>query len=173
MNHAALQLTKPLGDSISADWDLLLATNVRGPFLATQVASEMLKAAGDAIVNVGSVRAPPTSAGLAAYAASKGALLALTRAAALELAPDVRVNAVLPGAVATPMLRAGLSRWPERDGEQAAANFLAARTPLRRIGRPDEVAEAILFLADRGRSSFITGQVIVADGGAMAHLSTE
>jgi NAD(P)-dependent dehydrogenase (short-subunit alcohol dehydrogenase family) len=173
VNNAALQLAKPLRATTIQDWDLVLATNVRAPFVATQVASEMLRAVGGAIVNVGSVHALATSAGLAAYAASKGALLALTRAAALELAPEVRVNAVLPGAIDTAMLRAGLGRRTGRNPEQAAADGLAARTPLRRFGRPNEIAETILFLADRQRSSFITGQMIVADGGAMAHLSTE
>ena len=95
-------------------------------------------------------------------------LVALTRAAALELAADgVRVNAVLPGAVDTEALREGLSR--RRDAEA----ILISRTPLGRIGRPEEVAEAILFLADADRSSFITGQSLVVDGGALAQLSTE
>jgi NAD(P)-dependent dehydrogenase (short-subunit alcohol dehydrogenase family) len=94
--------------------------------------------------------------------------MAFTRSAAVELAESsIRVNAVLPGAVESPALRAGLSRSPE------ARDTLIARTPLKRIGRPDEVAEAILFLADNDRSSFMTGQSLVVDGGALARLSTE
>ena len=132
----------------------------------------LLRERRGAVVNVASVHAIATSAGLAAYAASKGAVVALTRAAALELAPEgIRVNAVLPGAIDTQMLRDGLSRGgPDIDAGMAA---LAERTPLGRIGRPQDVAEAVLFLADASRSSFITGQTLVVDGGATARLSTE
>jgi NAD(P)-dependent dehydrogenase (short-subunit alcohol dehydrogenase family) len=111
---------------------------------------------------------------LAAYASSKGALVAFTRSAALEFASGgVRVNAVAPGAVDTPMLRQGLLRQSTPENLDEAMQELARRTPLRRIGSPDEIAQAILFLADNDRSSFITGQTLVIDGGALAHLSTE
>jgi len=173
VNNAAMQIERPLTETTLADWDLVMATNVRGAFLASQVACASLRASGGAIINISSVHAVTTSAGLAAYAASKGALTAFTRAAALELAPDIRVNAVLPGAIDTPMLQSGLDRWTGPDGLSEATQAIAARTPLRRIGQPEEVAEAILFLADGRRSSFITGQTIVVDGGAIAQLSTE
>ena len=132
-----------------------------------------LRRSRGAVVNVASVHAFATSAGAAPYAASKGAIVALTRAAALEWAPDVRVNAVAPGAVDTGMLRQGVQRWAPPEAVDAELERLAARIPLGRIGRPEEIAEAILFLADGRRSSFITGQVLVADGGALARLSTE
>ncbi len=94
---------------------------------------------------------------------------------ALEFAPDgIRVNAVLPGAVDTEMLRGGLGRGhlgAESADEQLGA--LGARTPLGRVGEPREIAEAILFLADADRSSFMTGQALIVDGGATARLSTE
>ena len=111
-------------------------------------------------------------ANVATYAASKGALMAFTRAAALELGPmGVRVNAVLPGAVDTPMLHAsGKVRIGAVIGE---ADELTVRTPLRRIGRPEEIASVIVFLADGERSSFVTGQGWVVDGGATARLGTE
>ena len=173
VNNAAMQLEKPLTNLHVTEWDEVMATNLRGAFLAVQVAAAPLRRSGGAIVNVSSVHAMATSRGLAAYATSKGALAAFTRAAALELAPEVRVNAVLPGAVDTPMLRAGLSRWATADGLDDAVEALAARTPLRRIGSPEEIAEAILFLSDRNRSSFITGQTLVVDGGATVQLSTE
>jgi NAD(P)-dependent dehydrogenase (short-subunit alcohol dehydrogenase family) len=97
--------------------------------------------------------------------------MAFTRAAALELAPhDVRVNAVLPGAVDTPALRDGLGR---SGAATAAEANLIGRTPLQRIGRPSDIAHAILFLADHQRSSFITGQGLVVDGGALTRLGTE
>jgi glucose 1-dehydrogenase len=115
-----------------------------------------------------------TSANIAAYAASKGAVTALTRALAIELAPDrIRVNSVLPGAVDTHMLRAGLERGHvsgiHPDGCMAG---LAEKTVMGRIGKPEEIAQAILFLADE-RSAFTTGQSLIVDGGATARLSTE
>jgi NAD(P)-dependent dehydrogenase (short-subunit alcohol dehydrogenase family) len=98
-------------------------------------------------------------------------LVALTRASALEFAPaGIRVNAILPGAVDTPMLRAGLARW---ESPQEGLSRLREGTPLGRIADPVEIARAILFLADGDQASFITGQALIADGGALARLSTE
>ena len=116
-----------------------------------------------------------TSANIAAYAASKGGLLALTRAMAIEFAPDnIRVNAVLPGAVDTPMLRAGLGRGHVGQGDlQSRLDNLARKTVNGRVGQPEEIASAIYFLADDTQSSFMTGQALVVDGGATARLSTE
>lgn len=173
VNNAAMQIEKRLVDTDSAAWDDVLMTNVRGPFLATKGAADALRRSHGSVVNVSSVHAVATSPGVAAYATSKGALAAFTRAAALELAPEVRVNAVLPGAVDTPMLRAGIARWVAPNDVDAALQALAARTPLGRIGDPVDIAQTILFLADADRSSFITGQTIVADGGVTARLSSE
>jgi NAD(P)-dependent dehydrogenase (short-subunit alcohol dehydrogenase family) len=167
VNNAAVSQTISLVETTSAEWDELMATNVRGAFLATRYAHALMRNRGSAIVNVSSVHAVATSVGVAAYATSKGALVALTRASALELAADgIRVNAVLPGAVDTSMLR--------RDGEgEERIRSIESRTPLGRVADPREIAEAILFLADGERSSFITGESLVVDGGALAKLSTE
>jgi NAD(P)-dependent dehydrogenase (short-subunit alcohol dehydrogenase family) len=154
-------------------WDQVIAANARGTFLAMQAAYPHLQRSHGAVVNVASVHAFATTAGAAPYAASKSAIVGLTRAAAIEWAPDVRVNAVAPGAVDTNMLRQGVRRWAPPEAVDAELDRLAARIPLGRIGRPEEIAEAILFLADGRRSSFITGQAVVADGGALARLSTE
>lgn len=135
-----------------------------------------LREARGSVVAVSSVHALATSRNVAAYAASKGALTALVRALALEAAPQVRVNAVLPGAVDTDMLRGGLRRSNEALDEAEIASRLAQlaeKTPLERIGRTRDIAQAVLFLADNERSSFITGQSLVVDGGALARLSTE
>jgi NAD(P)-dependent dehydrogenase (short-subunit alcohol dehydrogenase family) len=116
-----------------------------------------------------------TSANIAAYAASKGGLLALTRAIAIEFAPDnIRANAILPGAVDTPMLRAGLGRGHVGGNDiLERLDNLARRTVNGRVGRPEEIAHAIFFLADGEQSSFMTGQALIIDGGATARLSTE
>ena len=102
-------------------------------------------------------------------------MLALTRAMAIEFAPDnIRVNAILPGAVDTPMLHAGLTRDHVQGGDvQTRLENLARRTVNGRIGQPQEIARSIYFLADNRQSSFMTGQALVVDGGATARLSTE
>ena len=102
-------------------------------------------------------------------------LLALTKATALEFAQDnIRVNAVLPGAVDTPMLRSGLARGHLKgQSEDELIAELGKKHPLERIGHPQEIAQAVLFLADSQRSGFMTGQALVVDGGATAKLSTE
>jgi NAD(P)-dependent dehydrogenase (short-subunit alcohol dehydrogenase family) len=175
VNNAAVQLTKRLVDTEPDEWDLLMAVNVRSVYLAIKQAFPLLSRQGGSIVNVSSVHAVATSDKIAAYATSKGALVALTRAAALELARDgIRVNAVLPGAIDTGMLRSGLTREHAGQGtmEQKLA-ALARRHALGRLGLPEEIARMILFLADNQSSAFMTGQSVIVDGGATAQLSTE
>jgi NAD(P)-dependent dehydrogenase (short-subunit alcohol dehydrogenase family) len=171
VNNAAVQIAKPLVETTAEEWDLTIASNLRSAFLGAKLAYPLLKAkGGGAIVNTSSVHAVATSANIAAYAASKGGLLALTRAMAIEFAADnIRVNAILPGAVDTPMLRAGLNRGHV----QERLDNLAAKTVNGRVGEPEEIARTIYFLADNTQSSFITGQALIADGGATARLSTE
>jgi NAD(P)-dependent dehydrogenase (short-subunit alcohol dehydrogenase family) len=176
VNNAAVQVAKPLIDTSVEEWDMVIANNLRPAFLLSKLAHPLLKkAGGGAIVNVSSVHAVQTSANIAAYATSKGGLLALTRAIAIEFAVDnIRVNAILPGAVDTPMLRAGLDRG-HLAGEDVHTRLdnLARKTVNGRVGRPEEIAHAIYFLADDTQSSFMTGQAMIVDGGATARLSTE
>ncbi len=175
VNNAAVQIVKPLISTTVEEWDAVMASNLRSIFLTAREAYPLLRAARGAIVNVSSVHAVATSVEIAAYAASKGGSLALTRAMALEFARDgVRVNAVLPGAVDTPMLHAGLMRGHVAGGtlEERMAD-LAGRTVMGRIGAPEEIARTILFLADSEQSSFMTGQSVIVDGGATCRLSTE
>lgn len=173
VNNAALNLSSRLVDTSLDDWNMLLAVNVTASFLTTKGLLPALAAAQGAVVNVSSVHALATSVDVSAYATTKGALAALTRAAALELASHgVRVNAVLPGAVDTPMLRASIERVSPGDPE-GGLRALAGRTPLGRVGAAVDVAQAIVFLADGARSGFITGQALVVDGGATTRLSTE
>jgi NAD(P)-dependent dehydrogenase (short-subunit alcohol dehydrogenase family) len=176
VNNAAVQVAKPLVETTVEEWDAVMASNLRSVFLFVKLAYPLMKAAGGgAVVNVSSVHAIQTSANIAAYAASKGGLLALTRAMAIEFAPDnIRVNAILPGAVDTPMLRAGLGRGHVGHGDmQDRLDNLARKTVSGKVGRPEEIAHAIYFLADNEQSSFMTGQALVVDGGATARLSTE
>ncbi len=167
INNAALQVVKPLLETTVEEWDAVMASNLRSVFLGAKLAYPLLQnKGGGAIVNVSSVHAIATSSGVGSYAASKGGLLALTRSMAIEFAQDnIRVNAILPGAVKTPMLSAHL--------DQVRLENLAKRTVNGRIGMPFEIAHAIYFLADDEQSSFMTGQSIVVDGGATAKLSTE
>lgn len=176
VNNAAIQVSKPLVETSVEEWDEVIASNLRSAFLGVKLAHPLLKSAGGAaIVNTSSVHAVATSANISAYAASKGGLLALTRAMAIEFARDeIRVNAILPGAVDTPMLRSGLGR-----GHLGGASVderlenLARKTVNGRVGKPEEIASAIYFLADNEQSSFMTGQALVVDGGATCRLSTE
>jgi NAD(P)-dependent dehydrogenase (short-subunit alcohol dehydrogenase family) len=164
VNNAAVMMDKPFAELSVSDWDLTMDTNVRPAFVLTQALLPQLAASTGGVVNVASVHAIATARGVAAYAASKGALVAFTRATSLDLASSgVRVNAVCPGATDTPMLR----------GDPAAKQALVERTPLGRIADPAEIAQAVLFLADSERSGFITGQTLVVDGGATSKLSTE
>lgn len=175
VNNAAVQVAKPLVETSVEEWDAVMASNLRSVFLFVKLAHPLMKTSGGSIVNVSSVHAVQTSANIAAYAASKGGLLALTRAMAIEFAPDnIRVNAILPGAVDTPMLRAGLNRGHVGAGNlQERLDNLAKKTVNGKVGTPEEIAKAIYFLADNEQSSFMTGQAMIVDGGATARLSTE
>lgn len=176
INNAAIQVSKSIMDTTAEEWDMTMASNLRSVFLGVKLAHPLMVAAGSgAIVNVSSVHAIATSANISSYAASKGGLLALTRAMAIEFAPNnIRVNAILPGAVDTPMLRDSMKR--DLFGEstiQMRLDNLASKTVIGRVGNPREIASAIYFLADNDQSSFMTGQALVIDGGATARLSTE
>jgi NAD(P)-dependent dehydrogenase (short-subunit alcohol dehydrogenase family) len=176
VHNAGVQIAKPLIETTAEEWDLVMASNLRSVFLGAKLAYPLLKAkGGGAIVNVSSVHAVATSADIAAYAASKGGILALTRAMAIEFAKyQIRVNAILPGAVDTPMLRDGLNRGHVGQGDLSdRLENLARKTVNGRVGQPEEIARAIYFLADNTQSSFMTGQALVVDGGATARLSTE
>ena len=174
VNNAATQLCKPLVETTPEEWDRVMAVNLRSVYLGVRQMYPLMTFTSASVVNVSSVHAIATSTQIAAYAASKGGMLALTRALALELAPKIRVNAVLPGAVDTGMLRSGLSRGHVQgnDSDELVAE-LGKKHVLGRVGQTEEIAEAIYFLTDSKRSSFMTGQSLVVDGGATARLSTE
>jgi glucose 1-dehydrogenase len=175
INNAAIQICKPMIEMEVEEWDAIMASNLRSIFLTTRAGYPFLKKGKGSIVNVSSVHALATSSDIAAYAASKGGIVALTRAMALEFAKDdIRVNSVLPGAIDTHMLRSGLNRNHVKGSSlEDRMQDLAEKTVLGRIGEPEEIAKSILFLAEGKQSSFMTGQMLVVDGGATARLSTE
>ncbi|GAW35244.1 3-oxoacyl-[acyl-carrier-protein] reductase FabG [Roseovarius sp. A-2] len=159
VNNAGIQIEGWLADMPLADFDRQIAVNLRGPFVVAQTALPKIPRGGR-IVNVASELAYLGRAGSSAYAATKGAILTMTRSWARELAPDILVNAVAPGPVDTSLLG--------YDGMSAAQKALEADNPLGRIGRPEEIAGLIAWLAS-DRASFVTGQCYSADGGAAMH----
>ncbi len=158
VNNAALQLKQPIEQATPEDWDAILQTNLLAPFWATRRLLPLLRAAKGSVVNMASIHAHATKPGFTLYATSKGALVTLTRALALELAPDVRVNALLPAATDTPMLRAGLGNQDD------VVDSLGRYHPLGRIAEAAEVARVALFLAGP-ESGFMTGAELRVDGG--------
>ena len=163
LNNAGRSLPKPFADLTEADWDDLLADNVKGMFLHAQAALPALRRrGGGAIVNTSSVSGQVGFPNLVAYCASKGAVDAFTRSLALELAPhNIRVNAVAPGVVETPILDQLVA-----DGRQALREA-GAREPLGRAGQPAEIAALLLLLAAPA-ASFMTGAIVPVDGGYTA-----
>lgn len=159
VNSAGIDLESPLSSFDLDAFDRMLAVNVRGLIVASREALKLFGGAGR-IVNVASELAYLGRAGASGYCATKGAVIALTRSWARELAPNVLVNAVAPGPIDTPLLN-----FAALTPEQQA---LETTNPLGRIGRADEVAEAILFLTSR-RTTFTTGQCVSVDGGAAMH----
>ena len=174
VNNAALQVNQPLVRTSDEEWTAVMNTNVRSAFQMIRAFHSALSEARGSVVNVSSVHAVATSMNVAVYAISKGALVALTRSAALELAAEgVRCNAVLPGAVLTPMLEAGLSRRPHPEGSAGNLADLVDRTPLGFVAAPEQIAPTIVHLADKELSPYTTGQMMVVDGGATIRLGTE
>lgn len=163
VNNAAVQIMKPIEEVTSMDWTKTLDTNLLAPFWLIQRFLPLLRAARGSVVNISSIHALITKSQFALYASSKGALVSMTRALAIELAPDIRVNAIIPAATDTPMLRAGFEDNP--DGLQGLGSY----HPLGRIAEPKEVAEVALFLTS-SQASFITGAAINVDGGVGACL---
>lgn len=158
VNNAYLAQVKPLQQQTPDGWRHQLDVNVVAHFLAVRALEPLLRTSHAAVVNVSSVHGFVGIPGYSAYAASKGAILALSRQLAVELAPDVRVNAVVPGPVLT-------AAWDGIDLEDRQRSMDA--TALLRLGAPEEVAAAINFLAGPD-ASFVTGAHLVVDGGWLA-----
>ena len=152
-------------------WDSVMSVNLRGAYLASHfVLPHMRASGGGAIVNIASVQGIATQNRVAAYSTSKGGLLALTRAMAVDHASDgIRVNAVCPGCIDAPMTRMSAAETAAPGGEEALLESWGRSQPLGRMGRPEEVAEVVAFLAS-DRASFCTGAEFRVDGGLLAKL---
>jgi NAD(P)-dependent dehydrogenase (short-subunit alcohol dehydrogenase family) len=171
VNGAGVQRYGTVVETEEETWDEVLAINLKGMYLAARYAiPEMRERGGGSIVNVSSVQAFASQKGVAAYTASKGGVNALTRAMALDHAEEnIRVNAVCPGSVDTPMLRWAADLFKgEKTTEETLEGF-GKMHPIGRVAKPEEVAEVIAFLASP-RASFVTGGEYKVDGGLLAAL---
>jgi pteridine reductase len=151
VNSAAVMLRTPIGETSQADWDTMFALNVRAPYFLSQRAAPALAVPRGAIVNIADLAAFESWPAYVPHGMTKAAVVQMTRAMARALAPDVRVNAVAPGVVLLP------------DGWSAdEAEHLRSTTPLRRLGSPDDVAHAVIYLLE---AEYVTGEVVRVDGG--------
>jgi 3-oxoacyl-[acyl-carrier protein] reductase len=159
VNSAGIARDAPLQALAVADLDRMYAVNLRGPLLVVRACLPHLHS-GARVINIASELAYVGRAGASAYCATKGGVVSLTRALARELAPRVLVNAIAPGPTDTPFLH--FASLPPQLQQMELSN------PLGRIGRPEEIAAAVVFLASP-RASFITGHCLNVDGGAAMH----
>jgi len=152
VNNASAFFPTPIGETTAQQWDELFASNARAPFFLAQAGADILKKTSGCIVSIVDIYAERTLAKHPVYSMAKAALVAMTRALAVDMAP-VRVNAVAPGAIL----------WPDNGKTYTDQNDLIARTPLRRVGTPEEIARAVLFLIRD--ATFTTGHILDVDGG--------
>ena len=153
VNNASSFYPTRIGTTTATEWDDLIGTNLKAPFFVTQAAARHLSARRGAVVNLADIHGRNPVAGYPAYCSAKAGLIMLTRALALELGPEVRVNAVAPG----------IALWPEGDCDAQAHERAEQQVPLRRPGSAEEVADAVTWLALD--ASYTTGEVLAVDGG--------
>lgn len=167
-NNAGVNSSGSVLTSTEQDWDRCMAVNVKGTYLCSAAAARVMSEhGGGSIVNQGSVAALVGVANFAAYCASKGAVVALTRSMAVDLAPrGIRVNVICPGTVYTPLMRPMLAARGDGDEEKGLA-MTVAKYPIGRLGTPEDIARVALFLAS-DEAAFMTGSVVTPDGGMTA-----
>lgn len=161
VNNAGIFKAADFLDIAEADWDAVIAVNLKGSFLVGQAVARAMKAAGrgGAIVNMSSVNGVMAIPGIASYNASKGGVDQLTRAMALSLVGDgIRVNAVAPGTIATELAKNAVLT-----SEESKARIMM-RTPMKRLGEPGEIADAVAYLLSDA-ASYVTGEILYVDGG--------
>jgi NAD(P)-dependent dehydrogenase (short-subunit alcohol dehydrogenase family) len=161
-NNVGIQIQKSLLDTTVADFDRIMHVNCLSYLIALQrVVPEMRRTGGGSVINVSSVGGLVALPNVSVYGASKSAVIGLTRSAAAEFAPDIRVNAICPGGVSTPMSAAHLESFEDKE---AALKLLTGRQLIKRFGRPEEIANVVVFLAS-DEASFMTGAVVPVDAG--------
>jgi NAD(P)-dependent dehydrogenase (short-subunit alcohol dehydrogenase family) len=167
VNNAGIELPKKITETTEAEWDRLMDVNLKGVFLCSRAAIRLMRLqGGGVIVNVGSELGIVGGSEIAAYCASKGGVVQLTKAMAVDHAADgIRVNCVCPGPVATPLLEATISGSSDPVAERQS---ILQKTLFKRFALPEEIASAILFLAS-DESSYMTGSIVAVDGGVTAH----
>jgi hypothetical protein len=169
VNNAGIGVYKPVLEASSEDWDRCLSVNLKGVFLCSKYAiPHMQKLGKGAIVNISSVHSHATVNGVAPYAASKGGITALTRNMAIYYGPAIRVNAIAPGWVLTPLIQSIFDSYPDPAEQQRQVEN---RQVMKRIGRPEDIGYAAAFLAS-DEASFITGTQLFVDGGLTAQLES-
>jgi pteridine reductase len=151
VNSAAVMLRTPVGEVLVEDWDAMFALNLRAPFFLCQAAARVMRERGGAIVNIADLAAFETWRGYVPHSITKAGIVQMTRGLAHALAPKIRVNAIAPGTVLLP-----------EGGTQEQADRLIATTPLGRLGSPDDVAQAVLYLLG---ADYVTGETLIVDGG--------
>jgi len=163
VNNAGIELAKKVTDTSEAEWDRLMNVNLKGVFLCSKAAIPVMqRSGGGVIVNVASELGLVGGSEIAAYCASKGGVVQLTKAMAIDHAGDqIRVNCVCPGPVSTPLLEAIIDASPDPEEERRR---IVEKTLLKRLGQPEEIANVISFLAS-DESSYMTGAVMLVDGG--------
>ena len=163
VNNAGIDLPKRVTETDEAEWDRLMSVNLKGVFLCSKTAVlTMRRSSGGVIVNVASELGIVGGSNIAAYCASKGGVVQLTKAMAVDHAAEgIRVNCICPGPVATPLLQSIIAAAPDPVAEERS---ITSKTLLKRLGEPDEIARAILFLAS-DEASYMTGAVVPVDGG--------
>lgn len=163
INNAAIQIIKPSTDLTIVDWHQTLDVNLVAPFLLSQALLTRLEASSGSVINIASIHSSLTKPKFVCYATSKAALVGLTRSMAVDLGSRIRVNAICPAAVETPMLSAGF------EGDLEAYLKLTQAHPVGRIADPSEIAQTALFLAS-SKAGFITGTILYVDGGIGSRL---
>lgn len=167
VNNAGTQVVKPSTELDISEWELMIGVNLRAVYLCSKYAIPYLARQGGAIVNIASVHAHATLADYAGYAATKSGILGLTRGLAVQCGPlDIRVNAVSPGAIETPLLQRYIESAPDPAGLRER---LLSLQPVGRLGTPRDIGSLVAFLAGDD-AKFITGAEIVVDGGMTANL---
>ena len=157
VNNASSFYATPIGSATEQDWDNLIGSNMKAPFFLSQAAAPLLLSSRGCIINITDIHADRPLKNFSLYSAAKAGLVMITKSLARELGPQVRVNAVAPGAI----------MWPENELDDVTKKRIISNTALKRRGDTEDIARAVLFLIQD--AGYITGQTIIVDGGRTLH----